>query len=458
MADRSEKFAVVGGGLLGLTLALRLAQRGYTVTLLEAAEQVGGLTSTWHLGDVMWDRHYHVTLLSDIHLRGLLQELALDSAMVWKPTRTGFLVGGKRYSLSSTWEFLRFPPLGLVDKLRLGWTIFHGSRIRDWMPLERIPVADWLIRHSGRRTFERIWRPLLEAKLSGAWQRTNAAFIWATIQRMYAARRTGMKHEMFGYLGGGGYGRLLDAMRATLEQHGAKIRTGCPVEKIERGNSQQFTLTACTGEKFSTDRVVVTTPTPVAAGICALLTVAERQRLQAIEYLGIVCTSVLMRRPLAGFYVTNLTDPAPFTGVIEMTALVDPAELKGQSLIYLPKYAPVDDSIWQRSDAEVEAEFLAALERMYPGFLPADVVAVRTSRVRNVFALPTLNYSQGVPPIHTSVPGMYLVNSAQIVNGTLNVNETVRLAELAADPLCEPLPDIDLLEHGPTRRQPVARP
>ena len=36
-----EHFGIVGGGLLGLTLALRLVQRGYRVTLLEAADHVG---------------------------------------------------------------------------------------------------------------------------------------------------------------------------------------------------------------------------------------------------------------------------------------------------------------------------------------------------------------------------------------------------------------------------------
>ena len=46
-----------------------LAQRGARVTLLEAAPQLGGLTSAWRLGDVAWDRFYHVTLLSDSYLR-----------------------------------------------------------------------------------------------------------------------------------------------------------------------------------------------------------------------------------------------------------------------------------------------------------------------------------------------------------------------------------------------------
>ena len=56
-----EHFGIVGGGLLGLTLALRLVQRGYRVTLLEAADHVGGLADAWQLGDITWDRHYHVS-------------------------------------------------------------------------------------------------------------------------------------------------------------------------------------------------------------------------------------------------------------------------------------------------------------------------------------------------------------------------------------------------------------
>jgi hypothetical protein len=47
--------------------------------------------------------------------------------------------------------------------------------------------------------------------------------------------------------------------------------------------------------------------------------------------------------------------------------------------------------------------------------------------------LPTLGYSKRVPPVDTTVPGLHLVNSAHILNGTLNVNETVQLAERAAE-------------------------
>ena len=46
-----------------------------------------------------------------------------------------------------------------------------------------------------------------------------------------------------------------------------------------------------------------------------------------------------------------------------------------------------------------------------------------------IFALPTLGYSDALPPTITSIPGLSIVNSAHIVNGTLNVNETIGLAD-----------------------------
>jgi hypothetical protein len=68
---------------------------------------------------------------------------------------------------------------------------------------------------------------------------------------------------------------------------------------------------------------------------------------------------------------------------------------------------------------------------MYPAFRRDDVLAFRVSRARNVMALPTLGNCRKAPPTRTSLPGVYLVNSAQIVHGTLNVNETIRLADEA---------------------------
>jgi hypothetical protein len=73
--------------------------------------------------------------------------------------------------------------------------------------------------------------------------------------------------------------------------------------------------------------------------------------------------------------------------------------------------------------------FLSMLEKMYPTFSRKNVVEFKVGRARQVMALPTLNFSESLPPTITSVPGLSIISSAQIVKGNLNVNETLQLAE-----------------------------
>ena len=108
-------------------------------------------------------------------------------------------------------------------------------------------------------------------------------------------------------------------------------------------------------------------------------------------------------------------------------------------MIYLPKYVDPDDRLFEASDDQIRESFLAELERMYPRFKRRDVLAFKVSRVRRVFPLPVVNYSEDLPPMRTSVDGLYVVNSTHIVNGTLNVNETVALAKRFASELLEEL-------------------
>lgn len=428
----STTFAILGAGAFGMTLAHRLAEAGHRVTLLEAAGTLGGLASAWNLNGITWDRHYHVTLLSDSHLREMLRTLKLDDQMRWVTTRTGFFMGGKLYSMSNSVEFLKFPPLSLLGKFRLGTTIAYAARVKNWKRLESIPVADWLTRLSGRKVFEKMWRPLLRAKLGENYQHASAAFIWAIIARMYAARRSGLKQEMFGYLPGG-YARFFDRFAELLEGEGVEICLNAPARRLDSlpGGGVQIELADGTRRTF--DQVVVTLPSPIAAAICPGLSESERALHNNIRYQGIICASVLLKNPLAGYYVTNLIDSwVPFTAVIEMSALVDRQQFGGNCLVYLPKYVDPADPMFEQGDEQIRETFVSALEKMYPAFNRSDVIAFQLSRVRRVLAISTLNYSDRLPPMKTGAPGVHIINSAHISNGTLNVNETIQLANTAA--------------------------
>lgn len=421
---------VIGGGVMGLKVARDLAEKGQDVTVAEAAPVMGGLTSAWQLGDVTWDRFYHVTLLSDSKLRDLLSEIGLESEIDWVETKTGFYAGGKLLSMSNTAEFLKFPPLTMFQRLRLGGTIFYASKIKSWRRLEKLSVEKWLRRWSGNGAFEKVWLPLLKAKLGDAYTQTSAAFIWAHTARMYKARRSGAKKEMFGYVPGG-YARILDRLVEVLQSRGVRTRTASPVQSVVRRDGGGLTVTYHDGETEVYDNVVSTIASPLIAKSCPELTDDEKQKLTNIRYLGVVCASMLLKKPISPYYVTNITDTwVPLTAVIEMSTIVDSeTQLGGNHLVYLPKYLPDDHDGLNESDDDYKEKCLSTLEKMYDHFSRDNVLDFKVARAKYVAALATIDYSTRLPPIVTSVPGFYALNSAHILEGNLNVNETITLGE-----------------------------
>ena len=266
--------------------------------------------------------------------------------------------------------------------------------MKDWRPLEKIPVTDWLRKLSGKRTFERIWLPLLKSKLGENYRIASAAFIWAIIARMYAARRSGLKREQFGYVEGG-YATVLARFEKYLEEKGIELRTGAPVTAV-RDSGVEAEVTFADGTSARFDRVILTLareshPRARAAAV------ARRARAAGPRGLSGRVVRVAAHEEAAGRRTTSRTSRMAgcrSPGVIEMTTLVDRKQFGGNSLVYLPRYLAQDDPFWKASDDEVRETFLAALERMYPAFTRADVIEFRVARARDVLAISTLDYSE----------------------------------------------------------------
>lgn len=434
MTPSPRRFAVVGGGMLGMELAMEMSSAGWAVTLYERASELGGLAAPWEIGEVRWDRHYHVILPSDTCLLRRLSELKLGRELKWGKARSAFYVDGQVRPFTTALDFLRFPSVPWADKARLGATILRALRSDDAAEFDTISIEAWLRKQSGDRVFERIWQPLLRAKLGDSYSDVSASFIRATIRRLYGGGgRNTQAHGNFGYVDGG-YARVIERFEEALRRNGVRICKGTPVERIVRGK-RRGTVTVVSSDGSATfDEVALTIPPPLAAKLCPTLPAEEAQAWSQIRYRGVVCASMLLDKPLGEAYVTNLGEHGlPFTGVIEMTNLVDPKTFDGNHLVYLPRYVDDADPYCRMTDDELFASFSGALVRMYPHFDPAGVRAFRVSRAPWVFALPVIGYARRLPGFNTGIPKLYLTSSAQIVDGTLNVNETLELANRAAE-------------------------
>ena len=250
----------------------------------------------------------------------------------------------------------------------------------------------------GASTFQRFWLPLLRAKLGESWREANAAFIWATIQRLYAARRSGLKKEMFGYVPGG-YARVLERFATVLARPGRRrsgARRRWRGSSAADGGASQVVLDGAASASRSTTSSSPATRRP-RPGCARTSTTPSGRGSTGISYQGIVCASLVLRSSLSGYYLTYLFDDLPFTAVVEMTRARRPRPARRHALVFLPKYVAPDDPLFEVPDDEIEARFLAGLRTVHPGVERADVLGVRISRVRRVFPIPTLGYSERVP-------------------------------------------------------------
>ncbi|MGQ0430510.1 MAG: NAD(P)/FAD-dependent oxidoreductase [Gammaproteobacteria bacterium] len=419
------RIGIIGGGLMGMAIAARVAAAGHRTVLFERAPQPGGL-ATWHdFGAFIWDRFYHVILPSDSELIGFIGELGLGGELRWTPTQTGYYVDRNFYSLSTNVDFLKFPPLSPWDKVRLAATILYCSRINDWKRLEQVTVEDFLVRTCGRPTFEKFWKPLLLAKLGVNYKRVSAVFIWSYIKRLFSARDAAAQKEHLGYVSGG-YRRVFRAVESKIAAAVGEIRLRAVVEGVRpRGARGMEVRVDGTTEAF--DKVVFTGPTNVLRDCADPALVELPAGGRDVEYLGVVCMALVTRRPFTPYYILNIGDEAvPFTGVIGMSTVIDAGQTAGLHLTYLPKYVLSTDPLLGASDEEIQRSFLPALATMYPELEDGDIEGVHINRAVKVQPLQVLGYSSLVQPTRTRHPDFYVVNTAQFVNNTLNNNEVIR--------------------------------
>ncbi len=417
---------------MGLSLAYRLTEAGHRVSVFEQSAQLGGLTTHHDFGRFTWDRFYHVILPSDQYLMKFLGDIGLAESLRWRTTRTGFYVDNAFHSLSTNLEFLRFPLLSLVDKARLAWTLLYGSRIDDWRRLEDISCEEWLTRVSGRATFEKMWQPLLLAKLGPSYRRVSAVFIWSYIKRMFSARDATAQKEQLGHVSGG-YRTVFERLTQRIEQQGGIVNVGATVDAITAHGSGGLNVLYDNNRSEHFDKVVCTSPVGILEKLAPTL-VDVTPGDGPVEYLGVVCMVLVTREALTPYYVLNIADEdIPFTGIIGMSNVVDTNETAGYHVTYLPKYVLSDDPVLSLPDAEIEKTFKEGIERMYPHFDWSTIESVHINRAVRVQPLQVMGYSKRVPKTTTRHNDFFVLNTAQFVNNTLNNNEVIR----AVDAFCD---------------------
>ncbi len=404
------RIGVIGGGLMCVALAYYLSQSNNQVTILEQGTHLGGLNDQLEFDDgLVVPRYQHALMPTDSNLRDLCAKLGLQDELIFQSARAGFVNNDAIYPMSNILDFVSFSMLGLRDRLRLGRMILLTRTTSNWRDLDSISAKDWLVRIGGIDAFERIWRPLLEAKFDGVYDNVSATYVWAWLNRMSTVRQVPQLSGTIGYLKRGHFS-LIKALADAFVKVGGEIKYDMRVREIEVQDGQFQRIRTSAGT-FEFDALVAAIATPIFARLLPTPYPEYRSRLEKSKYLGLICPVMVLDRPLSNFWTLNLTDPTyPFATVIQTPH----SEKSGHYIVYLPRYTAPDNDWMGVSDDDIAEAWFTHLKKIFPTFSENQVIHFAVSRSRYAEPMHTVNMLQNKLDVQTPYSGLYLANTAQV--------------------------------------------
>jgi protoporphyrinogen oxidase len=425
ISDKKANVVVIGGGFTGLSAAYELARLGIGVTVLERDDEVGGIGGSFKTNGCRVDKFYHHFFNSDKYITGLAGEIGLGAQLRCAPTKTSIYTGKGFYRLSTPLDLLRFKPLSLADRLRLGMLVFRSRGLADWRPLESETAEQWLIMQCGRRVYSAVWEPLLRAKFGSLAREVSAVWFWSRIMARGGSRDSAGR-EMLGYLSGG-FGSMAEAIAEKIRNLGGEIQTGVPAEAILVGDGCLRGVRTPKGI-IDASAVIATPALPIIAGLLEGGVSQEYiNGLRRIRYMANVCLVLEMSRPLSDIYWLNINDPeVPFTGIVEHTNLLPVENCAGRHIAYLSKYLEQDSEIYNMGPQQLLEFSLPHVRRIFTEFDQSQILGYHVFREAYAQPLIERHYSKLICPAETPLKGLYVATMAQVHPEGRVVNYIVR--------------------------------
>lgn len=421
-----KKIAVIGAGPMGLACGYELLKAGHEVVICEAGERVGGMSASFNFEGLEIERYYHFICATDQPLFDILDELGLSGMLRWRETRMGFYYGGQLYDWGRPDKLLLFPHLGMISKLRYALHVMYAKGIKDWTALDRVEATSWIRRWIGAEAYEVLWEPLFRLKFFEHAQSLSAAWIGTRIQRVAKSRKS-LFTEQLGYLEGGSEILVKEYCRR-IEARGGRIVVNAPVTKVTTAHGKVNGLSA-RGLEESFDAVVSTTPLKYVPRMVPDLTAEERDRINAIENIGVVCAIFKLRRPLTKYFWTNVNDAdMQIPGIIEYTNL-NPLE---NTIVYVPFYMPKTHPKYSAPARDFISEVRRYLPRINAAFRDDWVLAAHASRYEFAQTVCTPNFFARLPGMATSIKDFFMADTAYYYPEDRSISESVRVGKRLA--------------------------
>lgn len=315
----SRRTAIIGAGPAGCGAAYEARRQGDKVTLLEAADQVGGRTTTWRGGGLAVDSGagFFTSFYPELHR--LIAPLGLGGEVTPLPRSTVLVKDGRRAALKldAPMTFLRFPFLSARDKARMaaatGWMTVRHRRLdlsdpRSLAPLDDRSIAEDALARVGETAYEQLVRPSIEPFWYFAPSEVSRSL-------MIALQAKAIDAKFFTLASG--MGSVCRSIADLVE-----TRTGAAVDALRRVGDE--IVVEHDDRESAFDRVIVATTAETAARIAApldgLVPGALRELLADQRYVPNVHASFLIERAACPPGVSAMFPCGPGTHAVAAVA------------------------------------------------------------------------------------------------------------------------------------------
>ncbi|HET9258228.1 MAG TPA: hydroxysqualene dehydroxylase HpnE [Pseudonocardiaceae bacterium] len=445
------RVAVIGGGLAGITAALRCADAGAAVTLFESKPQLGGLTHSFGRGELRVDNGQHVFLRCCTSYRALLDRLGTADRVTMQPRLAiPILVPGasapvwlRRTGLPAPLHLasslLRYRPLTMRERARFALASLALRRVDPADPAtDQQNFGAWLRRHGQtERAITALWELVGVATLNSRADDASLSLAATVFQEGLlteaSAADIGWSRVPLRELHG-------DPALARLGEAGADVRTGVTVRGLESRDGTWQVLTD--DARVSADAVILAVPPAAAEQLlppgALALPPGWSQRLGSapIVNVHVVLDTVVLDEPFiagVGTPVQWVFDRTPHSGLAN-GGLANGGLASGQ---YLAVSLSAADDYIDQPTAALRERFLPALTALLPRMRGARVRDFFVTRERHATFRPAPGTAALRPPPVTHSPGLFLAGAWTATGWPATMEGAVRSGTAAATALLQ---------------------
>ena len=392
----NKKIALIGGGIGGLTAGYYLSKKGHKVTIFEKEDFLGGLVGGFKIEGENLEKLYHHFFKTDKDLISLLKEVGLEKQIIWNKSSTGLYWQNKMYPFNGAMDLLRFKPMGLVDKFRMGIAALYLGFDNNWQKYEDKTAVEWVKKWIGKKGYEVVWKPLLQGKFHKYYKDISMAWLWARIHTRGNSKNE-KNEEVLGYIDGG-FEILVERLAELIKKSGGEIKLNNEIKNIKKLESDF-------------DLIIDTRPD------------------KNIEYLATVNIVFSSDQSLSEYYWHNINDiKSPFLAFIQHTNLVGREKYNNKNIYYLGAYVPQDHKYLKISEKEIISEWFDYLKKIFPEFDKTKTRNVSMFRFKSGQHIVSRKYKVKSYKVNEKV---YRMNFAQIYPQDRGINFAVKEGEKA---------------------------